>query len=571
MESFVKEYSYDNKEIFRIEKNNRKLYLGSKYNMNDEIALIHKNIKNTPSLKRIIVFGAGNGAWLEGLDDITTGKNILVVEPNRKLYEMFINKKHDVNENYISATCMEYEDYYNNMLGFVANCNVSIFVFSNYDFVYENKFRMFIEKVKLMIIDQKIAENTNKEYCKIWLENYLSNIKYILNADILNKYDNLFKSKPAIVVSAGPSLDKNLKLLKGNEEKFIIIAVGRALKALEKEGIKADFTSVIDGSEKMYEVFKDSLDSNIPLLFNEQTGNKIVKQYKGKKIFFSTREFVNADKEILDCEPISLFQGGSVAHACIDFARVLGCDPVIFIGQDLAYTDDKTHADNSISSFEKNNIDKETDFYIDGIDGGKVRTNYDLNIFKERIEMMIKLYNNTTFINATEGGAHIEGTVVRNLKDVIEEYNEQIDKIVLNKNFKIECSKEEVVKKLNNIYVDLENIIELCNEAKTINGNLIRLYIKNNNKFNKAINRLDEIDVLIKKNRGLTYLFETLMIVIDNNLVNKFSSISEDSEVITDKIKLVSEKGEFLNNEFIKAFTYGKSLIKKYIDELEDV
>ena len=61
------------------------------------------------------------------------------------------------------------------------------------------------------------------------------------------------------------------------------------------------------------------------------------------------------------------------------------------------------------------------------------------------------------------------------------------------------------------------------------------------------------------------------MIVIDNNLVNKFSSINEDSEVITDKIKLVSEKGEFLNNEFIKAFTYGKSLIKKYIDELEDV
>ena len=321
----------------------------------------------------------------------------------------------------------------------------------------------------------------------------------------------------------------------------------------------------------MYEVFKDSLDSNIPLLFNEQTGNKIVKQYKGKKIFFSTREFVNADKEILGCEPINLFQGGSVAHACIDFARVLGCDPVIFIGQDLAYTDDKTHADNSMSSFEKNNIDKETDFYINGIDGGKVRTNYDLNIFKERIEMMIKLYNNTTFINATEGGAHIEGTVVRNLKDVIEEYNEQIDKIVLNKNFKIECSKEEVIKKLNNIYLDLDNIIDLCNEAKTINGNLLQLYIKNNNKFNKAINRLDEIDVLIKKNRGLTYLFETLMIVIDNNLVNKFSSINEDSEVITDKIKLVSEKGEFLNNEFIKAFTYGKSLIKKYIDELEDV
>lgn len=570
MENFLKEYSYDEYEIFRIIKNDRLLYLGSKYNMKREIKLIQNNIKKISTSKDIIVFGAGNGIWLEGLDDLTQDKKIIVIEPDKKLFEIFVNKKYNVNKNQVSAICMDDDNFYNNMLSQINNSNFSVLVFSNYDFVYEDEFKLFIENIKRVFIDNQISENTNIAYSKTWFKNYIKNIPYILEADYINNYIDIFSNKPAIIVSAGPSLDKNLKLLKGNEDKFIIIAVGRVLKALKKENIKADFTAIIDGSDKMFEVFEESLNENIPLLFNEQSGSEIVKNYKGNKIFFSTREFANADKEILGCEPISLFQGGSVAHACIDFARVLGCDPIIFIGQDLAYTGNKAYSNNSANSFENNELEKETGFYIKGVKEHRVKTNYDFNIFRERIEMIIKLYSNRTFINSTEGGAHINGTLEIDLKEVIEKYNESIDKSIKNRNLKIDLNNRKIISKFKNIYKSLDDIIEVSKEAKKINKELVDLYLKSVGKYNKALSRLDEIDIIIKENTGVKYLFETLTKVIDQNLINLFCE-EEESESIIEKIKITSKKGEYLYEELINALIYGKPFIKECIKSLEEM
>ncbi|WP_322016337.1 hypothetical protein [Clostridium butyricum] len=173
---FLKEYSYDEHEIYRVENNNQLLYLGSKYNMQKEIDLIQNNIKKISKSKDIIVFGAGNGVWLEQLDDITTDKRIVIVEPNRKLFDIFVNKKHNINRNQVSTICMEDDDFYNNMLSAIKSSNFSILIFSNYDFVYKNEFEFFVEKIKLVLIDKQVAENTNNAYSKIWFENYIKNI-----------------------------------------------------------------------------------------------------------------------------------------------------------------------------------------------------------------------------------------------------------------------------------------------------------------------------------------------------------------------------------------------------------
>lgn len=565
-----KEYSFDRYEIFKIKMNNNLLYLGSKYNMKKYIDNIQQNLKNTSKLYDIVVFGSGNGIWLENIDNITNGKRILIIEPDYNLFKIFLSKNHNVFDNEVNIICMEEDGFYTNLLSAIETSKIKIFIFSNYDFVYKERFEEFIDKIKDVIVDISVMENTNRIYSKTWLENYMRNLPEIINSNYINKYMNIFKDKPAIVVSAGPSLDKNIKLLKGNEEKFIIISVGRALKALKRENIKADFTAVIDGSEQMYKVFEDSLESDIPLLFSEQSGNKIVKNYKGEKIFFSTNDFINSHKVILGCNPIKLFQGGSVAHACIDFARVLGCSTIIFIGQDLAYTDNKTHSDTSIADFEDNKIKGDTQYWVRGLNEKNVKTSFDLNIFRERIELMVRLYNNITFINATEGGAHIEGTIEENLKDIINKYDKIIDKSILKENFKLEISKKEVIDKLKKIYNDIDDVIALCKEAILINENLLELYLKSFNKYSNALNRLDEIDKYIQDKKQVTNVFETLINVINNDIIKTFAD-EEYCEIITGKIKKISEKGKFLNYRLIEAFNYGKPLIKESIDKLEEI
>lgn len=567
---FYIDNSLDECEILKIKKDDKWLYIGSKYNMKKEINLIQENIKKISSLKYIVAFGGANGSWLEDIDKITTGKEILIVEPKLSLYKALVGKKYNVQNNIVKVVCMEDDNFYENMLSAVNKSIFEVLVFANYDMVYAKEFKIFIDKVMAMITDKKVGENTSKLYAETWFESYLKNILHIFNAELVDSYKNSFKNKPAIIVSAGPSLDKNLKYLKENEEKFIIITGGRTLVTLKNEGIKADFTCVIDSSEAMYNVFKPALDMDVPLLFNEETSEKIVNEYNGKKIFFDTREFANADKEILGFNSEKLFQGGSVVHPCASFAKLLGCDPIVFIGQDLAYTDNKLHSDNSVVNNENNEIIN-TETYVKGVVEERVLTNYDLNIFRERLEMIIKLYRETTFINCTEGGAHIEGTEVKKLKDFISECNQVIDKSSIGKYDKINISKENVKNKLNSIYIDIDELIGLCNDAKKINNNLIDLYLKSPGKYNKALDRLDEIDKKINDKNAALHLFETLMEPVNYDLSIKFGENSEEHKSIFDKIKAVSEKGKYLNDEFIRIFNFGKPLIKECIRNLEEL
>ena len=322
-------------------------------------------------------------------------------------------------------------------------------------------------------------------------------------------------------------------------------------------------------SYHLYNVFKQSLNSTVPMLFNEQSSSQIVEQYKGEKIFFSTREFVDSDKEILEVKPITLFQGGSVAHACIDFARVLGCSTIIFIGQDLAYTDDKTHANNSICDFENNTFNTETDLYVKGVKCDKVKTSMEFNVFRERIEMIVNLYDYIHFINATEGGAHIEGTTEKDLKDVLEEFNDKFEKYnEIEK--KDVILKEVIVSNLSEVYENLDELISACSKAKKISRDLINLYFSSNNKYNKAIDQLNNVDEKLKTSIKIKCLFETVIKAIHNELINKFSD-DEINLSMTEKIKLHSQKSEFLYSELEKAFIYGKPLIKECINKLQEI
>lgn len=568
--NFYVDYSLDGYEILRVNKNNKWFYIGSKYNMKREIDLIQKNIKKISSLKSIVIFGGANGVWLEDIDKIATGKEILVVEPCKELYGILVQKEYNIKNNIVRVVSMEDDNFYENMMSAVKKSTFEVLMFGNYDMVYKEEFKKFIDKVMWMITDKQVGDNTTNFFSEIWFKSYLNNIPHIFEAQLVDSYKDSFKSKPAIIVSAGPSLDKNLRFLKDNEDKFVIITGGRTLSTLRKEGIKADFTCVIDASEEMYNVFKPSLDMDVPLLFNEETSERIVSEYKGEKIFFNTREFLNADREILGFNSEILFQGGSVAHACTSFAKLLGCDPIVFIGQDLAYTDNKLHSENSVANNESNRV-ADTEIYVKGVIEEKVLTNYDLNIFRERLEIMIKLNKETTYINCTEGGAHIEGTVVKKLEELIEEYDKTIDKTSIGKYDKINISKEKVKNNLNLTYSEIDNLIDLCKEAKKINSTLRDLYIRSIGKYNKALSRLDKIDKEINNKSNLLYLFEPLMAPINSNLSKKFGETKEEYNSILDKIQDVSEKGEYLNGEFIRVFNYGKPLIEKCIKNLEEL
>ncbi|MGI6596320.1 MAG: motility associated factor glycosyltransferase family protein [bacterium] len=118
--------------------------------------------------------------------------------------------------------------------------------------------------------------------------------------------------------------------------------------------------------------------------------------------------------------------GPSVANSTLDILRKLGCNPIIFVGQDLAYTDDKSHAEGAIHAHEvhvgQENMGRYR--YTDSIAGTPILTDVPLLSMKHWFERYIAATKNdgTLYIDATEGGAKITGTKIIPLHQAIEEY-----------------------------------------------------------------------------------------------------------------------------------------------------
>jgi len=168
-------------------------------------------------------------------------------------------------------------------------------------------------------------------------DNDISCLPYVIRHRGVGELKGLFKDKPAILVSTGPSLARNIHHLKEVQDKVVIIAVGQALRPLLAYDIKPDFICTVDFGEVNIGHFKGLMDSDVPLVTINRTYAPLLKEWKGPKFIAATpvpgfehmATGILTDKGFIDA-------GGSVAHMCFGLATLLGCNPIIFTGQDLA-------------------------------------------------------------------------------------------------------------------------------------------------------------------------------------------------------------------------------------------
>ncbi|MCM8900478.1 DUF115 domain-containing protein [Caldicoprobacter algeriensis] len=508
------EKSLDGLDIVKAVKDDKAVYLGSKYNMQREIEKFLAQLDDE-KIDTIFVFGLGTGEHIKKLLSKNIVAKVYVFEPDEDIFEKVKNsqicdeifntdgvyvRKYDKNEfevlidNIITEANLEY---------------FKIMSFANYGFVFGKEYKDFLSTIKKKVVHTRINKNTKFVFSELWFDIFVRNMLNLKNAVCVNSLKNMYKGKTAVIVSAGPSLEKNVHLLKGKEDGLIIITGGRTLGTLLKYEIKPDFLCVVDPVEKTYKLMEKFLYLDVPLIFYEGTNADVVEKYKGKKIFYAKESFV---KYFLGRDIDTLLSGGSVAVTCLGLAIYLGCKNIIFIGQDLAFTNDKLHASNAILESEKNEVKKET-IFVKGIDGNPVKTDYSLNMFRETIESIIQVYSEHNYINATEGGAHIEGTKVMRLEEAISEfYCSDLRKKELDLQ-PDEFDYDFIYEKLSNALNDFKVIQDKCKEGMRIVRNireesfLINTSLKK--KITSKLRKLDSIDDEIKKrfeNNGFSNL-----------------------------------------------------------------
>ena len=240
------------------------------------------------------------------------------------------------------------------------------------------------------------------------------------------------KTKTAIIVSTGPSLNKQLELLKQVQNHATIISVDSSYPILKAHGIKPDYVTSIERVEWTSEFFNSEpseFDKDIIFLTATLTHPTTLNYLKGRNVAYILRP-LPYELGFEDNDFGYIASGPSAAHLSFDIAVVLEHERIIFIGQDLAYGEGRSsHAGGHVlpGSDDKN---KESKYTVAYGGEGMAETMEVWNLFREFFEHIIAIAQskneNLLIYNCTEGGARIAGTIEKPFKAVLEEVFDEI-------------------------------------------------------------------------------------------------------------------------------------------------
>ena len=373
------------------------------------------------------VFGLGNGYCVRELKHkLRNGDHIIVVEPS---YQLFLHVLHEydisdlLNDRRISLTITELDV---SMLGVLLSQYVHwinlqsqiICVHPQYDKAFSSECKAYLAKLNENNYRTLVNRNTEAFFGRDMVHNTIYNYRYIPNSNtLLELVGKIRKDVPAIIVAAGPSLDQNIEELKRAKNKAVIIACDTALRYLYKHQIVADFAVTMD-PQKPPSYFDHTNFEHMPLFCGSDANREALCKHEGRKIWFGCHSFFTNLYHGFD-KRISIYNpGGSVATAAFSICKTLGFETIILIGQDLAYKGEITHAQGDICKVQG---EEEGICYVEGIDGKPIKSRHDWQIYLKWFESSIlETKGEGRVIDATEGGAKIQGTEIMTLKEAID-------------------------------------------------------------------------------------------------------------------------------------------------------
>ncbi|EMU7081316.1 motility associated factor glycosyltransferase family protein, partial [Campylobacter jejuni] len=318
-----------------------------------------------------------------------------------------------------------------------------------------------------------VIRNLNSSLC-IGFECYshlLQNIPSMLESipfqRILNERKNKFEN--AIVVSAGPSLAKQLPLLKAYQDKAVIFCADGALSMLEKEGIVPDYVTNLDFTDLAMKFFqnKENLKQSI-IALECATHPNVVYNLKAENCMIVLRN--KALYQRFNLNDFGYIDTGThVSHFSYTLALALGFKNIIMIGQDLAFDEEGNSHSKGFSYGEQFNGEKTVPTLKAQAYAGKgeVLTHITWNDYRIKLEYLFACNDQKAkFYNATEGGARINFTEELSFKECCEKLlTKEKPKFELPKSLTKNRSDKLLVKFKEKIQKDQDNAKRFLDDA----------------------------------------------------------------------------------------------------------
>lgn len=240
------------------------------------------------------------------------------------------------------------ENYLIRQAWFFVGLNSKVVGWEDKDTNRVEKFRELKTLIQCHAADTSSAFYTTMLCGESFYLNYYSNLQSINKSLSAAHYFRKFCNVPAIICGAGPSLDKNLDLIHSLQNKALILSGGTSLISLTDRGIMPHFTSVLDPTEQLENHLENHYAFESSLFYRNRAFFQTVLSHHGPRLHIggSGRYGVSEwfEKELgIECAE-NLLEGVSVSTFTLSIAKALGCNPIIFVGLDLAYTDKHDYA-----------------------------------------------------------------------------------------------------------------------------------------------------------------------------------------------------------------------------------
>ncbi|ELA3715652.1 TPA: motility associated factor glycosyltransferase family protein [Campylobacter jejuni] len=434
-------------------------------NLEEELNFFYQSIlEKTPRYPFVCIYGIGNALLIKNL--AKHYKHLFVFESEIELFILALSTL-DLSEELCSGKI-----YLVDIQEKKINLQLRILFDQNDVFLWLNLYEMFINNnfykkyyyEEILNADKIIHENINliirnlDPDSKISLscyENFYKNIPLMLKnipfKRIIDERKGLFES--CIVVCAGPSLQKQIPLLKKYQENFVIFCVDGAYPLLVKHNITPDYVLNLDFEEYPLEFFKEVNPENKTLfILAASTYPSVVDYLYKKRIPLSIVLSDNLPYQNLHINDFGYLEFGThVGHACYTLAIALKFKNIIIIGQDLSF--DK-QGNSHFDSFDLGS-DIDTTLNIPTLKTvaygglGEVLTHLAWDDYRKKLEDLFARNSQVNFLNATEGGARIEFSKEINFELCCKKFKNLNNK--LNKSLPKTLTANRSVKILNKI------------------------------------------------------------------------------------------------------------------------
>ncbi|ELR6154464.1 motility associated factor glycosyltransferase family protein [Campylobacter jejuni] len=380
-----------------------------------------------------------------------------------------------------------------------------------------------------------------------FLQNIPSMLESIPFQRILNERKNKFEN--AIVVSAGPSLTKQLPLLKAYQDKAVIFCADGALSMLEKKGIVPDYVTNLDFTDLAMKFFqnKENLKQSI-IALECATHPNVVYNLKAENCMIVLRN--KALYQRFNLNDFGYIDTGThVSHFSYTLALALGFKNIIMIGQDLAFDEKGNSHSKGFDFGEKfsgeENIDK---LKVPAYAGkGEVLTHITWNDYRIKLEYLFACNSKEAkFYNATEGGARINFTEELSFKECCEKLlTKEKPKFELPKSLTKNRSDKLLVKFKEKIQKDQENAKRFLDDALALKQILENILSKD------FILPLEFLEKVYQNIENFNHSLDTDEFIQDEVLRGAFAY---RGKIIADVLKLhIQDKTHFIT-AYIKAY-----------------